>query len=343
MSEFGAGVEQGNNMLSQMEGRNANIKASYNARVDAFNNQLKVTENTDKQTIQSGKTERSGQSAPEKLAGESTKLAQVGQRFKSSQAVLQQVYKGDKVAFVKGGGRVGDEIGSAGVGETVASIKESAKSGYKAVKIRVRGGSTRVPGPQQVKPVNPGDPVGTSQSTTAKVDSSAVKSGTEAGAEAEEGSVAADRVALNTAKTVTGGVADALGSAGIAMGIVQGGVALETDLTGGFGKLANNEEKASNILSVASGVVDVVGLVFPPLEVLGGLLGIASAVTGTIGSLEEASAKVSTGQAALDKAGSTKPPAEKQGPGTVATLSSLGQIASVGSTVGAKISGSTSF
>ena len=341
MSEFGAGVEQGNNMLSQMEGRNANIKASYNARVDAFNNQLKVTENTDKQQIQSGKSERSAQSNPEKLAGESTKLAQVGQRFKSSQAVLQQVYKGDKVAFVKGGGRVGDEIGSAGVGETVSSIKESAKSGYKAVKIRVRGGSTRVPGPQQVKPVNPGDPVG--GSTTAKVDSSAVKSGTEAGAEAEEGSVAADRVALNTAKTVTGGVADALGSAGIAMGIVQGGVALETDLTGGFGKLANNEEKASNILSVASGVVDVVGLVFPPLEVLGGLLGIASAVTGTIGSLEEASAKVSTGQAALDKAGSTKPPAEKQGPGTVATLSSLGQIASVGSTVGAKISGSTSF
>lgn len=341
MSEFGAGVEQGNNMLSQMEGRNANIKASYNARVDAFNNQLKVTENTDKQQIQSGKSERTAQSNPEKLAGESTKLAQVGQRFKSSQAVLQQVYKGDKVAFVKGGGRVGDEIGSAGVGETVASIKESAKSGYKAVKIRVRGGSTRVPGPQQVKPVNPGDPVG--GSTTAKVDSSAVKSGTEAGAEAEEGSVAADRVALNTAKTVTGGVADALGSAGIAMGIVQGGVALETDLTGGFGKLANNEEKASNILSVASGVVDVVGLVFPPLEVLGGLLGIASAVTGTIGSLEEASAKVSTGQAALDKAGSTKPPAEKQGPGTVATLSSLGQIASVGSTVGAKISGSTSF
>ena len=341
MSEFGAGVEQGNNMLSQMEGRNANIKASYNARVDAFNNQLKVTENTDKQQIQSGKSERSAQSNPEKLAGESTKLAQVGQRFKSSQAVLQQVYKGDKVAFVKGGGRVGDEIGSAGVGETVASIKESAKSGYKAVKIRVRGGSTRVPGPQQVKPVNPGDPVG--GSTTAKVDSSAVKSGTEAGAEAEEGSVAADRIALNTAKTVTGGVADALGSAGIAMGIVQGGVALETDLTGGFGKLANNEEKASNILSVASGVVDVVGLVFPPLEVLGGLLGIASAVTGTIGSLEEASAKVSTGQAALDKAQSTKPPAEKQGPGTVATLSSLGQIASVGSTVGAKISGSTSF
>ena len=340
MSEFGAGVEQGNNMLSQMEGRNANIKASYNARVDAFNNQLKVTENTDKQTIQSGKTERSGQSAPEKLAGESTKLAQVGQRFKSSQAVLQQVYKGDKVAFVKGGGRVGDEIGSKGVGETLSSIKESAKSGYKAVKIRIKtGGNTRVPGPQQVKPVNPGDPVG----GTAKADSSAVKAGTEAGAEAEEGSVAADRIALNTAKTVGGGVADALGSAGIAMGIVQGGVALETDLTGGFGKLANNEEKASNILSVASGVVDVVGLAFPPLEVLGGLLGIASAVTGTIGSLEEASKKVSTGQAALDKAQSTKPPAEQQGAGTVATLSSLGQIASVGSTVGAKISGSTSF
>ena len=340
MSEFGAGVEQGNNMLSQMEGRNANIKASYNARVDAFNNQLKVTENTDKQTIQSGKTERSAQSAPEKLAGESTKLAQVGQRFKSSQAVLQQVYKGDKMAFVKGGGRVGDEIGSKGVGDTLSSIKESAKSGYKAVKIRIKtGGNTRVPGPQQVKPVNPGDPVG----GTAKVDSSAVKAGTKAGAEAEEGSVAADRIALNTAKTVTGGVADALGSAGIAMGIVQGGVALETDLTGGFGKLANNEEKASNILSVASGVVDVVGLAFPPLEVLGGLLGIASAVTGTIGSLEEASKKVSTGQAALDKAQSTKPPAEQQGPGTVATLSSLGQIASVGSTVGAKISGSTSF
>ena len=244
------------------------------------------------------------------------------------------------MAFVKGGGRVGDEIGSKGVGETLSSIKESAKSGYKAVKIRIKtGGNTRVPGPQQVKPVNPGDPVG----GTAKADSSAVKAGTEAGAEAEEGSVAADRIALNTAKTVGGGVADALGSAGIAMGIVQGGVALETDLTGGFGKLANNEEKASNILSVASGVVDVVGLAFPPLEVLGGLLGIASAVTGTIGSLEEASKKVSTGQAALDKAQSTKPPAEQQGAGTVATLSSLGQIASVGSTVGAKISGSTSF
>ena len=339
MSEFGSGVEQGNNMLAQMEGRNARIKATYNARVDAFNNQLAVSEGTDKNTIQSGQDERNAQKGTEKLAGESSQFVQAGRRFSNSANVLQQVYKGNVGDFIKGGGRVGDELSPS---RAISSVKSAGQSAVDAVKQFAKSGGrnlTRVPGPQQVKPVNPGDPVTPAvepPAATNKVATSAVESGA-------EDTVSVDRAALTAGSKVAGGVAEAVGTAGVALGIVQGGVSLATDLTGGFDKLANNEDKASNVLSVASGVADTIGLVFPPAAIFGGLFGIASAITGTIGSLEEAKAKVDTGSQALKTAQNSKPPAEQQGPGAVATLSSLGQVASVGSSVGAKISGTSAF
>tara|TARA_R110002072_G_scaffold35537_4_gene105080 strand:- start:1828 stop:2844 length:1017 start_codon:yes stop_codon:yes gene_type:complete len=338
MSEFGSGVEQGNNMLAQMEGRNARIKATYNARVDSFNNQLAVSEGTDKNTIQSGQDERNAQKGTEKLAGESSQFVQAGRRFSNSADVLQQVYKGSVGDFIKGGGRVGDELSPSRV---ISSVKSAGQASVDAVKQFAKSGGrnlTRVPGPQQVKPVNPGDPVQVEPpaATEKAVATSAVESGA-------EDSVSVDRAALTAGSKVAGGVAEAVGTAGVALGIVQGGVSLATDLTGGFDKLANNEDKASNVLSVASGVADTIGLVFPPAAIFGGLFGIASAITGTIGSLEEAKAKVDTGSQALKTAQNSKPPAEQQGPGAVATLSSLGQVASVGSSVGAKISGTSAF
>lgn len=337
MSEFGSGVEQGNNMLAQMEGRNARIKSTYNARVDAFNNQLAVSEGTDKNTIQSGQEERTAQKGTEKLAGESSQFVQAGRRFSNSADVLQQVYKGSVGDFIKGGGRVGDELNPS---RAISSVKSAGQASVDAVKQFAKSGGrdlTRVPAPQQVKPVNPGDPVQVEPpAATEKAATSAVESGA-------EDTVSVDRAALTAGSKVAGGVAEAVGTAGVALGIVQGGVSLATDLTGGFDKLANNEDKASNVLSVASGVADTIGLVFPPAAIFGGLFGIASAITGTIGSLEEAKAKVDTGSQALKTAQNSKPPAEQQGPGAVATLSSLGQVASVGSSVGAKISGTSAF
>ena len=71
--------------------------------------------------------------------------------------------------------------------------------------------------------------------------------------------------------------------------IAQGGDDLYTDIKSG--KIAGNNgwEKAGNVLQIGSGIADTVGLVFPPAEVIGGILGVIGGVVNSIGEEKESS------------------------------------------------------
>ncbi len=109
----------------------------------------------------------------------------------------------------------------------------------------------------------------------------------------------------------------ALKNAGSIFNIGAGAEALSEDFKGGQFHLAgkNGLEQASNVLQIASGVADVVGLAFPPAAAVGALLGVASAVTDGLGTAEEEKqTKQQTEMKASKKEKSIKTDVKKLGP-----------------------------
>jgi len=100
-------------------------------------------------------------------------------------------------------------------------------------------------------------------------------------------------------------VRKALSAGGTFMNVGQGAYDLYKDTDGFKGDFhlegANDLEKASNALQIASGVADTLGVVTaqPEIVALGAALGAASAVTGAIGGEEEIQQKASKAQASL--------------------------------------------
>ncbi len=98
----------------------------------------------------------------------------------------------------------------------------------------------------------------------------------------------------------------ALSAGGTFMNVGQGAYDLYKDTDGFKGDFhlegANDLEKASNALQIASGVADVLGVVTaqPEIVALGAALGAASAVTGAIGGEEEIQDKAAKEQASLE-------------------------------------------
>ena len=310
-----------------------------------------------------------------KLGETGTQIGQAAKRMSDSRDVLMGQYGGKFGAFVKGGGRVGTEtkLGFGTLGRGATNVSDAVSSAYRAT----LGGAKFKPGaapPQTTTGAQEALSSAKNEETMGQDTRTASQSvsGTGAG-RVDRSSVAAPQykqlapddtgrpvvatkpsgadVRLapgvsaegSAAKSLGSQAAEGVGKLGAGLGVIAGGESLATDLTGGFSKLANNEDKASNALSVAGGIADTIGLAIPPLEIFGGILGIASAITGTIGHLEDSSAKIGSGQKTLatDKTAKAPPPTET--PQGVASLTSLGQVASVGSTVGQKITGSSSF
>ncbi len=83
-------------------------------------------------------------------------------------------------------------------------------------------------------------------------------------------------------------VGKGLGIANVAMG----GYDLFEDIKSGHLQGNNTLEKASDALTIASGVADAVGLAFPPAAVLGAGLGILSGIFGAVGDKEEEKEKI---------------------------------------------------
>jgi len=76
-------------------------------------------------------------------------------------------------------------------------------------------------------------------------------------------------------------------AAGGLFGAAQGGIDVYEDIKAGKIVGNNNWEKAGNLLQIGGAAADVVGMVFPPAELLGGVLGLASAATDEIGEKED--------------------------------------------------------
>lgn len=76
--------------------------------------------------------------------------------------------------------------------------------------------------------------------------------------------------------------------AGMLGGAVIAGNDIAADLKGGLHIEGNNAlEKVSNVSGIIGGIADIGGAFFPPLELLGGVAGLVSGVTGAIGDFED--------------------------------------------------------
>ena len=122
------------------------------------------------------------------------------------------------------------------------------------------------------------------------------------------------------------------------LGILGGAESLASDMAGGHFHLSgdNTAEKTGNALSMAGGALDTMSLVAPPLAILGGILGIGSAIAEGIGHLEHSAKKVS----AVKKEAAAPPKETAMG---VTSLAAIGQVASQGSDMLHTITGTTSF
>tara|TARA_R110002096_G_scaffold361565_1_gene554661 strand:+ start:106 stop:951 length:846 start_codon:yes stop_codon:yes gene_type:complete len=100
--------------------------------------------------------------------------------------------------------------------------------------------------------------------------------------------------------------------------IAQGGDDLYTDIKSGTIAGNNGWEKAGNVLQIGSGIADTVGLVFPPAEIIGGILGVIGGVSNAIGEEKE-----SSGSDAKVK----KKVLSQSGPNDVSTTPTAGVVA----------------
>lgn len=96
-----------------------------------------------------------------------------------------------------------------------------------------------------------------------------------------------EEVAETLGSKLAGGAGKALGVAGKGAGALMGGAMagmdIYEDIKGGKIQGNNTWEKASNILQIGGGIADVVGTVFPPAALLGGVLDLASGATDAVG------------------------------------------------------------
>jgi len=320
MGDYGAGIDVENNMLSEMSQRSEGLAQHYQDQMTNYNNLLRNTR-------EKAKDEVEALSTPQALGEDLAQITQVGERTASARSTLRNVYGSNKLAYLKGLGRTGDEttLGvkplaqaiSKRVG-TIRATPELSTAVEQPTEINVSGTSSEPP-PQPSSGEGGSAPEG-----------AAVSEGT-----AAESSIGIPAVENATLKTGLSTAADLGAKAGVGLGIIGGAVSAVDDFSGGHFHLAgdNKAEKAGNVMSMASGALDTLGLVAPPLAILGGLLGVGSAIADIFGHHEDASEKV---QSVQDK----PPPPPKAINQTVASTA-VGQVASQGADTLHSIAGTT--
>ena len=105
--------------------------------------------------------------------------------------------------------------------------------------------------------------------------------------ESETADALADHSSLSS--TASDAVSGAGKVAGGLLSAAVGGVDIYKDVKAGGIAGNNNWEKAGNLLQIGGSIADIVGLAFPPAELLGGVLDLASAATNEVGSAEDES------------------------------------------------------
>jgi hypothetical protein len=354
MGDFGQGIDQENNMLGEMKGYNSQIKEAKQVRDQFLSGQLA-----------SAKTERAKESDPTKLGEDVTQLSQVASKTAEAKKVFQSSkYGSDLGSYAKGLGRTGTET-DLGLSKGIKAVKtisgltspstfkpgavssESLEEATQQLTSRTtRGGVAGadsvagkpirvVPDLQQEitsRPLPPSEPIPVTQVRPSGAEPQAPP--TEAAA---SGGEEAESIASKGAK-LAGTAGEVIGHVGVGLGILGGAESFASDMAGGHFHLSgdNTAEKTGNALSMAGGALDTMSLVAPPLAILGGILGIASAISEGIGHLEHSAKKV-----AAVKTEAAAPLAET--PMGVTSLAAIGQVASQGSDMLHTITGTTSF
>ena len=326
MGDFQNGIDQSNNMLSEMSNYNSQLKEHLQLRHGQLN-----------QVLAGARTERTAQQDPKKLTETASQFYQTGERFGAARGVLKDTYDDNKLSYLSNLGRKGDETGASlvrgvkkltGMGsvqEVKAATPTPTKQGFTA---RTADGRVATTAEQQAgfdaesmghvapppRPTLPARPKALASYEASKATTTPAK----------DISKAASDIEPEAKQTITGTAGELLGKAGIGVGIVGGLTSLGEDMTGGKFHLEgdNKMERAGNALSMGGAALDTLGLVAPPLAILGGLAGIFSAGADLIGHLEHSSKTAGTATAEEAKPTLT---AEH-----VTSIASTGQIASRG-------------
>ena len=345
MGDFASGIDVENNMLSEMSQRSDGLAQHYQDELTNYNNLLTNTR-------EKAKGEVEALSTPQALGEDLTQVAQVGERTAAARSTLRNVYGSNKLAYLKGLGRTGEEttLGvrplaqaiSKRVG-TIRATPELSTAVEQPTEINVSGTSSEPP-PQPSSGEGGSAPEGAAVSEGTAAESStgipAVETATTrtaastADAVAEGSNAAAEGLGA-TARAGLSTAADLGAKAGVGLGIIGGAVSATKDFSGGHFHLAgdNTAEKAGNAMSMASGALDTLGLVAPPLAILGGILGVGSAIADIFGHEKDASEKVQAVQ------GKSPPPPKALD--MTAASTAVGQVASQGADTLHSISGTT--
>jgi hypothetical protein len=362
MGDFGEGIDQSNSMLGEMKQYNSRIKEHAEERSQFLTEQLGRA-----------KAEKSAVSTPTALGEDVSQVAQIGAKAKAAREVFGSTYGSDLGAYAKGLGRTGEETDlglskAVSVAKKVSSLaKSSLPSGFTPRPLEgpldrsalegatetiaertARGGAAgadsvagkpirAVPDLQQeitTRPLPPSEPIPVKQVRPSGGEPQAPPTAEAGAAGGEEEAVS---LAGKTAK-VAGSVGELAGAAGVGLGILGGGASLAADMAGGHFHLSgdNTAEKAGNALSMAGGALDTMSMVAPPLAILGGILGLASAISEGIGHLEHSAKTTSAAET------EAKAPPKETAMG-VTSLAAVGQVASQGSDMLHTITGTTAF
>jgi hypothetical protein len=384
MGDFGAGIDVENNMLSEMSQRSNDLGQHYADQIREYNTQLRGAKGA-------AKAEMASQVGPQKVAEDTTQLAQVGQRAAAARGVFRNTYGSNLYKYATNLGRTGEEttLGVRPLGQAISKgvgmVRAAPKGGFTPGSVTgaatqrsledtptesllgdspsaaaspeytasVEGATDRFTPPASTSTEPPAQPTsaeggsapegaavseGTAAESTSgvpAVENATTRSAASTATAAEEGANAAAEATGSTLKAGLSTAADLGAKAGVGLGIVGGGLSAAQDFSGGHFHLAgdNNAEKAGNAMSIASGALDTLGLVAPPLAILGGLVGVGSAIADIFGHHEEAKAKVASVQ-------QTAPPPPKPVDVSVASTS-VGQVASQGADTLHSIAGTT--
>jgi len=125
MGDFSAGVDVENNMLSEMSQRSDALQQHYEDEMRNYNTVLRGAKS-------SAKSEIAALADPKQIAEDTTQLTQVGERMGAARSVLKNVYGSNKLAYLKGLGRTGEET-TLGVKPLAQAVAKGARTAASAV------------------------------------------------------------------------------------------------------------------------------------------------------------------------------------------------------------------
>ena len=372
MGDFSNGIDMQNNMLSEMQGFNSDIAEHTKVRNKGYDDIITAAR-TERQEVgdpkQLGETATMLGQTAQGVLGSSTTLKDVygGSKLAFAKGLGRT---GDETTF---GGKTLLNVGRKVVGKLsggaeepleeaprpltkvptalgdAEELDEAAPAAPKLVSGSAARAEATLGSSAPAEAAAPAAAEGSGEAVAARVAAptteaaqvvaptteTAVSGGSEVGGVIEAAEPALEEAAPSALRVGAGIAGNLVGKAGLGLGILSGGEALMSDIMGGKVQGDDAGEKTGNKLAIAGGVLDTLGLAVPPLAILGGIAGIASAIFTGEGHLKHAQTTAAAAAAGKAKPGET--------PMEVTSMASLGQVASQGTDITHSIAGTTAF